>query len=528
LKIEIRQNGAVIFEKDLVDGSYTIGRMESCDIRLVSPRISKQHATLVVKSGRAAVVDLGSSNGVFINGIMVKKQRIEIGDDVDIAGFKLVIAPPRSINSRRPPPAEFAAGGFDGNAALAASYAEPSAAPEQETPQQKLLNLVDSKILLPFYDVLKRFDWRWVLASILLAALVLSTLLSVIPIVRWGQNITKKEALSRAHSVVAQAVRENYRILSKSNDFTRLTVENMETEQGVLSAFVIDPKTSGILAPAKYFNKTVTDVYSLLAIKRVLEGKEEQVSVEKSGAVYVVAQPVYLYSQEANDRILQAIVLAVFQLNSEITSTFEPLAEATLFSVLMSLVAFFLIFKMVTYPLTQLQEQLDTALKGDAVTISTDVKLPELQNLATVMNFSVSRAKGGGAGSASAAVSMEDGGAHDEEYIKSVAEFERGTSDGLLLLDIDKKVRFVGKNLEDLVGMRNQYAQGQNVTDACRDPSFAGTAIDLAEGVVRSLGEMQSAELDINGTSRTMVGVGHKGEQGEVRFILITVKMGAG
>ncbi len=521
LKVEITHNGEVVFEKDLADGSYTIGRADKCEIRLVSAQISKQHAALIINNNRAAIVDLGSSNGVFINGVMVKKQRIEVGDTVELAGFRINVLPPKGGKRF----AGVGAGGFSGNAAL---KMEPSDAPAlQETPQQKLLALVDSKILVPFYEVLKKFDWRWVLASILLCALVLSTLLSVVPIVRWGQNVTKKESLARAHSIVAQAVRENYRIISKSNDFTRLTVENLEGESGVLSAYVIDPKTSGILAPAKYFNKTVTDVYSLLAIKRVLEGKEEQVSVEKADGVYVVAQPVYSYSQEANDRVLQAIVLSIFQLNSEITSTFEPLVEAALFSVLMSLAAYFLIYKMVTYPLLQLQEQLDSALKGEGSNISTDVKLPELQNLATVMNFSMSRAKGG-TGITAVIASDDDSGAEDSSYVDAVREFEFGTSDGILLIDVDKKVKFVGKILEDLIGLRNQYAQGQNVSDACRDQSFAGTVIDLAENVVRSLGELQTAQLDINGISRTMVGVGHKNGAGEIRFILITVKMAVG
>ncbi|MBY0372167.1 FHA domain-containing protein [bacterium] len=522
MKIEITHNGEVVFEKDLAEGNYTIGRADGCEIRLKSSRVSKQHAALVIKGNRAAIIDLGSSNGIFINGVMVKKQRIETGDDVDIAGFKLHAAP------RRPGSAAAAfsggIGAFDGNAALAASPME-NQAPEA-TPQEKLLTIVDQKVLLPFYHVIKRFDWRWVLGSILLGSLVLSTLLSVIPILRWSNQTARAEALARAHSIVAQAVRENYRILSKSNDFTRLTVENMEAEKGVLSSFVIDPKTSGILAPAKYFNKSVTDVYSLLAIKRVLEAKEEQVSVEKASNVYVVAQPVYLYSQEAGDRQLQAIVLAVFQLNLGITSTFQPMVEAALFSVLMSLLAFFLIYKMFTFPVMELQEQLDAALKGETPHITTDVKFPELQNLATTMNFSVSRNKSGGP-SAVTPVQTEEGDKEDALFSAAVKEMEVATSDGLLLLDGDKKVRFVGKILEDLIGMRTQYAQGQNVSDACRDQSFAGTVIDLAEGVSRSLGEVQSSQLDINGVSRTMIAVGHKNTSGEIRFFLITVKMNA-
>lgn len=521
MKIEIVHNGEVVFEKDLEEGAYTIGRSEECEIRIKSARISKRHAQLVIKGTRAAILDLGSSNGVFINGVMIKKQRIERGDDVDIAGFRLHVLPPGAPSSR----ARAMSGGFDGNAALSQN---PDEAPLAEvTPQQKLLTLVDEKVLNPFYGLIERFDWRWVLGSILVGSLVLSTLLSVIPIIRWGRQVTRQEALARAHSILAQAVRENYRILSKSGDFTRLTVENMEVEKGVLSAYVIDPKTNGILAPAKYFNKTVTDVYSQLALKKVMEGKEEQISIEKTDDVYVVAQPVYLYSQEQGDRVLQVIVLSVFQLNTGITSTFQPMVEAALFSVLMSLLAFFLIFKMFTYPIGKLQEQLDSALKGETSMISTEVKFPELQNLATVMNFAVSRAKSGGGGVAAVQVAG-DTDQEDDSYIKTVTEFERGTSDGILLLDVDKKVKFVGKILEDLIGLRNQYAQGQNVSDACRDQSFAGTAIDLAESVVRSLGETQTAQLDINGIARTMVAVAHQNSVGEIRFVLLTVKMATG
>src|SRR5690606_21510063 len=209
-------------------------------------------------------------------------------------------------------------------------------------------------------------------------------------------------------------------------------------------AYVVDPKTSGILSPAKYFNKSVTDVYSLLAIKKVVEAKEEQISVYKSDDVYVVAQPVYLYSQEAGDRVLQVIVMAIFQMNDGITSTFEPLVEATLFSVLMSLGAFFLIYKMFTYPLTDLQEQLDSALKGEASSVQSDVKFPELQSLATVMNFSVSRARGGGGGAMGMPAQGDDGGNEDAIYIQTVREFEAGSSDGILLIDSEKKIKFVG------------------------------------------------------------------------------------
>jgi hypothetical protein len=515
LKFEVLQNGKVVSQHDLGEGTYRIGRSSECEIRLASSGVSKQHALLVVKGNQAAVVDLGSANGIFINGVLVKKQRFEEQDEVRIVDYKIRIAPSAPRTQRPIPPSR-------GNLAMAE---EPEPAEiEAQKPQEKFLQLVDQKILLPFYVVLKNSDWRVVLAAILAGSLILSVILSVIPILRWGIRTVEDEGLGRAHAVLSQSVRENYRVLSKAGDFTRLTVEATEAEKGILNAYVIDPKSNTVLAPPKFFNRTINDVYSLLAIKRIIQDKEERVSLNQKGDIWIVAQPIYMYSQESNDRSLQAIVIATFRLETGMTNTFEPLAEAALFALLMSLVAFFLVYKMTQYPLAVMAEQLDTALKGDVVTVTSEAKLPEMENLAQIINFAVSRVKSGGAGLAGQ-VSLNDKAEEDEQYIRVVSESEPAFSDGVLLLDRDKKVCHVGRVLEDLVGLRNQYARGQNVSDACRDQSFAGTVIDLADSVISSLGESKSANLDINGIARDIAAVGHKNREGEIRFILIIVRM---
>lgn len=516
MRFEVLQNGQVISTHELNDGNFRIGRSSECDIRLPSTQVSKQHALLVVKGNRAAIVDLGSSNGVFLNGVLVKKQRMESADEVRIADYKIRVAPAAPRSQRPIPQAN-----FEGNLAVAESP-QPQDAPAK--PQDRLIQAVDQRVLIPFYAILRTSDWRMVLASILASSLIASVILSVIPILRWGGKTVEEEALGRAHAVLSQTVRENYRVLSKANDFTRLTVEAAEAEKGILNAYIIDPKSNTVLAPAKYFNRTINDEYSQRAIKRITQDKEERVSIHQFGDIWIVAEPIYLFSQEANDRALQAIVIATFKLDSAMTNTYQPLTEAALFALLVSLGAFFLIFKMTQYPLSHMTEQLDAALKGESVQITSEAKLPELENLATLVNFAVSRIQGGG-GKLAGEVSSTNREEEDDAFVNFVAEADPGFSDGVLLLDRDKKVRHVGRVLEDLIGLRNQYAKGQNIGDACRDQSFAGTVIDLVEGVLSSLGEVRTANLDINGTARDIVAVGHKNSEGEVRLILIVVRM---
>jgi pSer/pThr/pTyr-binding forkhead associated (FHA) protein len=51
-----------------LDGGGVIGRANGCDIHLDDPFVSRRHARLISSEIGTAIEDLGSSNGVFVNG----------------------------------------------------------------------------------------------------------------------------------------------------------------------------------------------------------------------------------------------------------------------------------------------------------------------------------------------------------------------------------------------------------------------------------------------------------------------------
>lgn len=80
-------NGQVVTQASFDQGSYVLGRMESCDIVLNSTSVSRQHARIFVHNGRCFLEDLGSANGVLVDGQRVVGRRdlgtasqIRIGD----------------------------------------------------------------------------------------------------------------------------------------------------------------------------------------------------------------------------------------------------------------------------------------------------------------------------------------------------------------------------------------------------------------------------------------------------------------
>lgn len=76
-------------------GSYIIGRNDECDIVLPSNSVSRQHARIYVENDRCYIEDLGSANGVIVDGQRVVKTRdlgtasqIRIGDFYLFLEFK--------------------------------------------------------------------------------------------------------------------------------------------------------------------------------------------------------------------------------------------------------------------------------------------------------------------------------------------------------------------------------------------------------------------------------------------------------
>jgi hypothetical protein len=69
-----------------------IGRLPACDIVLADPNVSRKHAEIRRTEdgfGGHMVVDLGSTNGTKVNGIPVRSQRLEHGDEVTVGGTRL-------------------------------------------------------------------------------------------------------------------------------------------------------------------------------------------------------------------------------------------------------------------------------------------------------------------------------------------------------------------------------------------------------------------------------------------------------
>src|SRR3954464_10065946 len=80
--VSLSESPSILLDKPIL----LLGRHPECDIQIDSRKISRRHCCIAQVSDYLVVRDLGSTNGIRINGVRVLEGRLKAEDELTIGG----------------------------------------------------------------------------------------------------------------------------------------------------------------------------------------------------------------------------------------------------------------------------------------------------------------------------------------------------------------------------------------------------------------------------------------------------------
>jgi len=152
-KMIISIDGTVIGQMALAKDRTTLGRRAYNDIVLDNLAVSGEHAVLHMRGGEVEIEDLNSTNGTYVNAIVVQKQqKLKDNDVIEIGGCRLHFRA-RSSAAANAASTRAAQGDYAASVPLSAAPTEAGALLELGVPVLRVLSGTDLGQEVPLQKV---------------------------------------------------------------------------------------------------------------------------------------------------------------------------------------------------------------------------------------------------------------------------------------------------------------------------------------------------------------------------------------
>lgn len=414
---------------DLKVGRNFVGRGPHCEVHLFSQGVSKEHCEIHVYQDKIMVVDLKSSNGTFVNGVRVQNSIVKLGDKISIHDILIDILPKSEVQSPRPPVVSHTqtqmgqpqfpnmpTGMSQGNAAYAMSPEllathSPGTAPEYrphqmaqpQAPAAPVSSFFKSqmshfqayleRVALPgVYKLASLTDFKTVIAGFIILFIFSVTILSMFPMMQITKESITVESMRRASSLARSVGLANQQAYMDKNR-RALSTHTVETEDGVKQAFIVEQMDGSIIAPASR-EGTTSNLTFVIRARKEMKALTEQIDANTIAASY----PIGMYDPNTGEPIVKAYAIVLYDISS---LSFDSGRSISLFMqtlVIASVVGFFVFFLMyslIEFPIRELNDKLDIAMRDKTDDIRISIVFPVFQQLVGNVNSLLTRSNSG-------------------------------------------------------------------------------------------------------------------------------------
>jgi len=450
--------------------SMTLGRAEDCQIRLPSTGVSKKHCVLTpISTSRVEVEDLGSSNGTYINGLLVKKHIMQPGDTLSIHNFVLQL-------SKSVPDVAFAAANdnlhntfMDGNDSIDAesikknqSFAEKLDAWLEEN-VYPLADRLSAKLDVRLLSIIALAIWTFIV-----------TALSLNPFKDLANVQARNESIEVAKLYARQVVRLNQRAIVEQR--YKDVVADLDAQRGqtpgILDAMIFDVVNGQVLAPAERLGQAISAdmYYAQIALSK----NTEHVSIDEKNKVAYVSIPIKVGTADGNKTVAAAYVeYSYVDAQFTINNLVDRIVSSLLYALILSGVFLIFIYRWMDGSLRRAAKATENALREGRTSIQLNVTWPSLSRVTQEIGYCLTKAIEGG---------QDETGVAGANSVSEWANASvKNTKKPAAAFDESLMVTAWSAGMVAVIGIQEQMAVGADISQASRDVAFETAVREMAE-----------------------------------------------
>ncbi len=419
---------------NLKDGKNVLGRSKECDIQVLTLGASKEHCEVSVFPDKVMIVDLKSRNGTLLNGVKIQSGLLKLGTKAAIHDVIFELVPAESkIQSTHRSQQQFQGGAATQYQMPPQAHQHPHPTPEINHPQMAasqnymtsqgfikglISNIEDylNRVALPgVYRLPEYAEFKWVVGGFLAVLIVIVTMLCMLPAIQIGKasiiNESKRRVLSLARSLAM--LNQTALMQGASASVQTYTIEN---EEGVKQAFIIQQVDGLIIAPASQQGK-IPDIPFVHSARRENKQQVEVLDGNTIGASY----PIGVYDPVSGEPSVKYHAIVLYDVGSiafDDNRAVSLFMQTLILAFIVGFGMFYFLYKLIEYPLNDLNSQLDVALREKKDNLSSQFQYPALQNLISNLNSLLTRQGHGDHAGPSIAASYADEAAKVVSIIK--------------------------------------------------------------------------------------------------------------
>lgn len=501
----------------LKEGENVLGRSDECDIPFPVQGVSKKHLSITVAKDAAYIKDLGSSNGTFLNGKIIKRATAKTGDKIALPDSilqvvfveekKTIIKKKINNDDEDESEDEFYKGG--------------------DAPDNifgKLLHAFKYKLMPVLHGINEEYEWRHLFGILLTVATFVTITLTIIPVLRDNRLLLLEEIQRRGMYYADEIARTNSRALEQRN-LNSIIINFLDDPKTGIKSYELFDSEGRIFRPREKLNEYIDDPFSIQtrdwALRTANQGGEDIFSKSLGGGEIGIGRKITAYNPRLGTSETVGIVAFRFipeSIQVEKTRSQKSYLEAIVKSLVVSAFLFGLIYYLTMRPVEELRFQIEEALRGKRRNLESKYLMNELGPLRNSINSILQRLRELQDTSEGEFAEIES----DEGYVATLREFMMGGGVPAMVLNSEKNLWHINTEAEDLTAIRESSSQGLNILDICREKGFAATIIELCDNSANNGGTFQEGEYELQGNPHKICVVSLMGKDNFAKAFYVT------